>query len=235
MLSSEKFKSSSHSEHTNTIELFIREDIRFLKPKNRLKSTHNIIGYPILSILLLLIISLCALTLYRFSHLFSSHIEEPIVSFEDFDNNSSDFIFKSEPKLRANHFVDQTTLTPLSATGADAQCQDIEPNSRFDCNPDEPISKDVCLRRGCCWREGTVMSDVVNNPQIKTHDKPPLGVPTCYYGPDYVGYEVTSVESYRYRTVVTLNRKISSGFIRDSQTVKIEIIELNDFSVRYFI
>lgn len=108
-------------------------------------------------------------------------------------------------------------------TAAAPQCQDIPDNARLDCNPDSPISEEVCHKRGCCWAAAVVVQSAGN---------PPLNVPACFYGPDYVGYEVKKIDNYGLQTVVTLNRKISSGFVKDSQTVILEITELNDHSVR---
>ena len=108
-------------------------------------------------------------------------------------------------------------------TKAAPQCQDVPDNDRLDCNPDSPINEDVCHKRGCCWAAAAMSV---------SPDKPPLNVPTCFYGPDYVGYEVKNIQNYAFKTVVTLNRKISSGFPRDSQTVILEITSLNDYSVR---
>ena len=203
---------------SDTIELFSREDIRYLSVRNRLNSGQQFWSYPILSILLILVIGLSALTLYRFGHHISGGIDGQI-SVEVFDN-SSDFVFNYDPH---NHPIEEGS-TPVGP-----QCRNIEPNDRLDCNPDDPIAKDVCLRRGCCWTEGRQL--VLNS----STGKPPLNVPFCYFPSDFVGYNVTSVETYAYQTVVTLDRRIGSGFLRDSQTVKLEVTEFNDYSVRYFV
>ena len=110
----------------------------------------------------------------------------------------------------------------LLATAA-PQCQDIARNDRLDCDPDSPISEDVCHKRGCCW-------EPVLKPQ--SEGNPPLNVSFCFYGPNYVGYQVKSIQNYALKTVVTLNRKINSGFPKDSQIVILEITSLNDYSVR---
>ncbi len=112
-------------------------------------------------------------------------------------------------------------------TSANSRCSDIKDNDKFDCNPDKPIDQDVCLKRGCCWKSSS------KNRSTKTNSVPELGVPNCYFGSDYLGYNVTNIENYLYRTVVTLNRNIGSGFSRDSQLIKLEVIELNEYSVRF--
>ena len=113
-------------------------------------------------------------------------------------------------------------LSIVIATTAQ-NCRNIPENNRLDCNPDKPISEDVCHKRGCCWVP-TVMSLSSYNSSIN--------VSNCFYGPDYVGYEVNNIQNYALKTVVTLNRKISSGFPKDSQIVILEIISLNDYSVQ---
>ena len=103
------------------------------------------------------------------------------------------------------------------------QCKDVPHSDRFDCNPDNPISEDVCHKRGCCWVPALV---------AQSAGHPALNVPTCYFGADYVGYEVKNIQNNGLKTVVTLDRKISSGFPKDSHTVILEITSLNDYSVR---
>ena len=109
-------------------------------------------------------------------------------------------------------------------TQAGPQCQNLKPNDRFDCGPDPHSSQKACEGRGCCWN---VATPVLNGA------KPGLGVPWCYYPTDYVGYRVDSIDNYSLRTVVTLKRKVGSGFRNDSQTVIVDITEINENSVRY--
>ena len=114
-------------------------------------------------------------------------------------------------------------LLSIVIASAAQKCRDIPENDRLDCNPDKPINEDVCHKRGCCWVP-TVMSLSSYNSSIN--------VPNCFYGTDYVGYEVKNIQNYALKTVVTLNRKISSGFPKDSQVVILEITSVNDYSVR---
>jgi hypothetical protein len=201
---------------SDNIELFSREDTLVLNPRQR-QTNHTFVNCSIFSIILLLLISVSAVFLIKFSYN-SIHVH-PIEP--QYNDSYSDIIF------------DPNNERITSPTGA--QCRNIEPNARFDCNPDEPISQEVCRKRGCCWTQTPVTisastGHVVNASARKT---PPLSVPLCYFGSDYVGYRVTNIETYLYRTVVTLERTQPSGFIRDAPTVKLEIIEINDYSVRY--
>ena len=206
---------------TDTIELFSKDDLRLIRHPNRLTSGQRVCNLSIGSIILLLVIAISTVTLIRFCSSLTGHtISEPL---PEETINSSDIIFNYEKRYHKSQ-----TFNPLT-TSVGPQCLNVEPNARLDCNPDQPINKEVCLRRGCCWAEYHR-----SGPPLNTSDnKPPLNVPFCYFGADYVGYEVQNIESYLYRTVVTLDRKIGSGFLRDSQTVKLEITEINDYSVRY--
>lgn len=103
------------------------------------------------------------------------------------------------------------------------QCTDVPANARLDCNPDNPISEEVCHKRGCCWASSYVKPFAPG--------KPPLGVPACFYGPEYVGYEVTSEENSPLRTLVTLERRQASGFVKDVQKLSLEISHVNDNTV----
>ena len=122
---------------------------------------------------------------------------------------------------------------PLSEPSLDhmEQCLFVSPNSRIDCNPDPPISKNVCLSRGCCWmpaESGHVLHNVSNKAL------PPLNVPYCFYGPDYRGYNITESHDLpeNGRKVAYLKRVHPSGFKRDVDTVKIEVDELSTSVLR---
>ena len=111
----------------------------------------------------------------------------------------------------------------IVATAA-PQCKDVPEKDRYDCNPDSPINEEVCHKRGCCWTSAVMPLSPA---------KAPLSVPLCYFGPNYVGYEVKNIQNNGLKTVITLSRNISSGFPKDSKTVNLEITSLNDYSVRY--
>lgn len=102
---------------------------------------------------------------------------------------------------------------------AGPQCHDLKPNEKFDCDPDQFSSQKACESRGCCWVPNLAF-------------KPYPNQPWCFYPSDFVGYQVDHIENYSLRTVVTLKRKIASGFPRDSQTVTLEITEINESSLR---
>jgi hypothetical protein len=69
-------------------------------------------------------------------------------------------------------------------------------------------------------------------PEALSPQKPGLGVPTCFYGPDYVGYSVKSIDNQPQKTVAILELKKASGFVKDVQEVTLEITHINDYSVR---
>ncbi|UXI17491.1 hemicentin-1-like [Sarcoptes scabiei] len=99
-------------------------------------------------------------------------------------------------------------------------CKQVHPNDRIDCNPDEPISQEICYKRGCCW-----------NP-IQTFALPPLNVPYCYFNPDQNGYKIVMNSSTQSHIQIRLRRVKPSGFPNDIENVKIDIFELNDNTVR---
>ncbi|KAH9517562.1 hypothetical protein DERF_008227 [Dermatophagoides farinae] len=99
----------------------------------------------------------------------------------------------------------------------------IRNEDRIDCNPDPPISKNVCEQRGCCWK--TPGNDLKN---LSSKALPNLNVPYCYYGENYIGYKIEKHS----KNLIQLKRNRSSGFARDIENINIEIHELNDKVIR---
>lgn len=114
------------------------------------------------------------------------------------------------------------------------QCHLVPPEARVDCNPDPPINRARCVERGCCWapsnadRNHTSYRSAGNSKVL-----PPINVPYCYYGADYVGYKVKNESAHtRGHTVVELSRVRPSGFDGDVSLVRLEIFELDSTMVR---
>ncbi|KAG8183259.1 hypothetical protein JTE90_006455 [Oedothorax gibbosus] len=105
---------------------------------------------------------------------------------------------------------------------------EVPDNEKFDCHPDRPVSEKECLKRGCCYKQAsdlTVTEDGLIDSRF-------LGVPSCYYSTKYVGYEILNVSSTTGGVKATLSRKIPSGFPRDIQRVNLEVIFIDDASLR---
>lgn len=109
------------------------------------------------------------------------------------------------------------------------QCQAVAPQDRVDCNPDPPISQEVCQSRGCCWSP-TTNTSLSNN----TTALPPVNVPFCYFSADYVGYKIDeqTVFELKNQTIVKLVRVKPSGFDDDVNVVKLVIDELTSNVLR---
>ncbi|KAG8183258.1 hypothetical protein JTE90_006454 [Oedothorax gibbosus] len=101
-------------------------------------------------------------------------------------------------------------------------------NEKFDCHPDRPVSEKECLKRGCCYKPASDLT-VTEDDLI---DSRFLGVPSCYYSSKYVGYEIGNISSTTDGIAATLSRKIPSGFPRDIQRVNLEVVFIDDASLR---
>lgn len=200
--------SSSVNNDCEQIELFSREDTPIVRSTSTSSTTSSSPKSRLslfLSIVFLIFLFICFVTILRFSvDLPKKSTEEPKVIGEE-----TDLVFSVNNEK-------QSSDPP--------KCSYVVPNSRFDCHPDQPISEQHCLKRGCCWTDEEGFEH--KNQTINT-------VPKCYFGEDFVGYSVKNVEEYYLKTVVTLERRLTSGFPRDSQTIKVEIISLNENSLRY--
>ena len=107
-------------------------------------------------------------------------------------------------------------------------CDNIVPNDRFDCNPDQP-SQSRCESRGCCWRSANGQITGRN----ETTGELSIGVPTCYYPKDYKSYSVDRIEQGTEQITVYLSKSSTpSGFPNDIQKVRVEITNLCDKRLR---
>jgi hypothetical protein len=213
-------KPSNYSLESDADQLFSRDNIRALRG-NRYKQTYlNYSG--IIMALILIIMAISTITLVKFSF---GQNDIYLVDLNSNENHSIYGFYEID-----SHIISETESSTINSrivpknNQLKSECDIIEDKDKFDCNPDQPINEEVCQSRGCCWSPSKT-DNTTNN----YNNSPPL----CYYGNDYVGYEVNDIERDLYRTIVTLNRKISSGFRYDSQIIKLEIIELNDYSIRY--
>ncbi|XP_027203752.2 LOW QUALITY PROTEIN: lysosomal alpha-glucosidase-like [Dermatophagoides pteronyssinus] len=111
------------------------------------------------------------------------------------------------------------------------KCNSIRNEDRIDCNPDPPISKEICEQRGCCWNAGNNTDDDGGN--LISRALPHLGVPSCYYGENYIGYKIEKIYIKDEDLSMTkLKRVRPSGFPKDIENVNIEIHQLNDQVLR---
>ncbi|XP_033896341.3 lysosomal alpha-glucosidase [Acipenser ruthenus] len=85
------------------------------------------------------------------------------------------------------------------------QCS-ASPESRFDCAPDKPVSKQECETRGCCYvplsRQG----------------------PWCFYPPSYPSYSMGKLIPTKRGHTANLTRFSKSFFPKDIMTVQLEVM-----------
>ena len=195
-------KHKNSSSDSDTIELFSRDEHPISHTSNISLNQKTSRRTPLLMLsffLLFLVISF--VIILRITPEISSKrssAEEPLLANEDEDDLVFNYHRQDNERIKSS-----------------PKCSSIEPNSRFDCHPDQPISEQQCLKRSCCFSNDNITS-----------------VPNCFFGEDFVGYLVKTVEEYPLKTLVTLERQLSSGFARDSQTVKVEVISLDETSLR---
>ena len=106
----------------------------------------------------------------------------------------------------------------------DTCAAEVADDEKFDCNPEEPTTEEICLARGCCWNNSVA--------DMKGQNHNPLGVPYCYFPANYEGYRVESIDEEFQKTVITLSRNRMSGFTDDINTVRVEVTSLDEQTLR---
>ena len=135
---------------------------------------------------------------------------------------------------------DDSLLLSRSVLDHSKQCLQVLPEERIDCNPDLPISREICLARGCCWlptgqHDKKAPKNISSSSSTKAF--PPLNVPYCFFGLEYRGYQLEKdIYSSKHlsvnKKIINLKRVRPSGFGRDVKNVKIEINELSSTVLR---
>lgn len=214
---------SHNSVNSDLVELFMKSDIRGLRRPQRSDSQY--ICYTPLLLCLILVIGVSVFALINISVRRLNANDEQKLSLiieDEYEWNQMTDNSKDNDKQTTSRVPnDNNRSDKLSDNNVKQFCDYVKDSDRIDCNPDQPISEDECLRRGCCWAEkGTLNHNFT---------KPPIGVPFCYFGNNYVGYRISNIENYKYRTVVTLKRVIQDFNIN---VVKLEIFEINEYMIR---
>lgn len=112
----------------------------------------------------------------------------------------------------------QGTEPPTQSPPTDLCAVAVKDEDRYDCHADLNASPESCVERGCCW-----------NDKNRTSTK----VPSCYFATAYQGYSVQNIEQASGdRTVVTLVRRVASGYPLDIATVRVEVTELDNSKIR---
>ncbi|XP_015783274.1 lysosomal alpha-glucosidase [Tetranychus urticae] len=109
---------------------------------------------------------------------------------------------------------------PSKADPKSPQCT-LPNESKFDCNPDEPVNQQVCESRGCCWV-----------PVTRSKRNIPLNIPYCFYPSDYKLYDVADIKQGDNNATLKLVRKTASGFPDEIDNVNVEIIGLDSERLR---
>ncbi|GIY52234.1 hypothetical protein CDAR_606791 [Caerostris darwini] len=98
-------------------------------------------------------------------------------------------------------------------------CTGISDLEKFDCHPEDNVSEESCLQRGCCY-------------QAKKVTFPPLNVPYCFYPSNYNGYSVRNVTQDGRHISASLIRTSSSGFPNDVLNLTLVITFIDDNALR---
>lgn len=106
-------------------------------------------------------------------------------------------------------------------------CNAVAPQDRIDCNPDPPISREQCEKRGCCWNP-FASNKMRNFTLFREKALPPLDVPYCYFGANYAGYLIVKNTTDK----IYLKRFRPSGFFGDINKVRVDVQELSHEIVR---
>ena len=124
----------------------------------------------------------------------------------------------SEPRPQPISTSVPSTVAPTRAPVV--ECPTNMPEAdRLDCHPQLGASEEACIALGCCWNSTRSVSTVA----------------ACFFPPSYVGYEVTSIVEGQDRTQVILNRRQPSGLKNDSQTVRVDIVAIDNQRLRILI
>lgn len=106
-----------------------------------------------------------------------------------------------------------TFAVPPRSRSCFPDCSGIPDPKKFDCHPDVGVTRERCLKRGCCFQE-------------PSEDFPPLNVPYCYFPEGYGGYEISDIHQEANEVRASLKRKIPSGFPSDVQELNLLVSTL---------
>ncbi|GFY49527.1 lysosomal alpha-glucosidase [Trichonephila inaurata madagascariensis] len=98
-------------------------------------------------------------------------------------------------------------------------CTGIADLDKFDCHPDDNVSKQSCLQRNCCY-------------QPKAKNFPPLNIPYCYYPSNYNGYVIGNISQDGRHIRADLKRSSPSGFPKDVVSLHLVISFIDDYTLR---
>ncbi|XP_076238484.1 lysosomal alpha-glucosidase [Calliopsis andreniformis] len=102
-------------------------------------------------------------------------------------------------------------------------CYNIPKELRFDCHPEDGVSQEACLSRGCCW-----------NPLSKEIPKTrfPVNTPYCYYPKNWTLYKYDNYSQVGNSFTGFLKQTAKSFFKNDLPLVKVEASSVDDSVMR---
>ncbi|XP_017791091.1 PREDICTED: lysosomal alpha-glucosidase-like [Habropoda laboriosa] len=103
------------------------------------------------------------------------------------------------------------------------QCDNIPWELRFDCHPEDGVSKFSCTSRGCCWNPA--------NKEIYIA-KPSLDYPYCYYSKDWSIYKYENFSKEGNDFSGFLKQMKSSYYKNDLPIIKVESSTVDDSILR---
>ncbi|KAF7273588.1 lysosomal alpha-glucosidase-like [Rhynchophorus ferrugineus] len=130
----------------------------------------------------------------------------PIVP-PDYDSNAD---FHKYPSRGAYNPV----LLPNPPSPNYKQCKLLSDNEKFDCYPEGGASQEGCEARGCCWIPAKTKTKKVSG---IAH----IGVPYCFYPPDYNTYMFLNVSETAFGLVAFLTRSYQTAYPDDVQVIQL--------------
>ncbi|XP_015587531.1 lysosomal alpha-glucosidase [Cephus cinctus] len=103
-------------------------------------------------------------------------------------------------------------------------CQNIQPDLRFDCHPEDGASELSCADRNCCWTP--ISNDISNTSRI------PLNIPYCYYPSEWPGYKYDKYNQDGNNFLGFLSRSTPSFYKNDIKTIQLESISIDNSILR---
>ncbi|XP_015118649.1 lysosomal alpha-glucosidase isoform X2 [Diachasma alloeum] len=99
------------------------------------------------------------------------------------------------------------------------KCLKVSRNMRFDCHPENGASELSCMARGCCW-------DAFSSQHNEIYKEIPLGVPYCFYPPDWHLYEYERINETKDGFEGSLRNIAPSFYKKDISVIRLKTSEI---------
>ncbi|XP_041362800.1 lysosomal alpha-glucosidase-like [Gigantopelta aegis] len=166
---------------------------------------------------------------YLYNGPFDQFLQDDIGEVQDLVHSfsiSEDTLKSTLNKMRPTSLkeVDPRIFTRL---WGNEQCNILPVDHRFDCYPEDGVTEDKCVSRGCCWQKVNTKKKSFSKTSV------PLDVPYCYYPTDYPGYYVSSKKNMpNSGSSIVLERNTSSYYPNDIMQLKFEVTYETSYRLR---